>query len=206
MKSIIYIACLLFTCCFAQQAQAQDKVFKMTPQDTIVPKVKEEVVPNKIRHNVDHPRILGGFINFQLWGNLLALGASPLAAYKVTDKFHIGVGGTYLYSRAALYGNTYDAHTLGGRVFARLMVIEGIFAHIEYENHYTPTVTAGTQLFSNRTWISGALFGIDYRNRLGEQTFSTLSLYYNATHRDNQAPFLYGNAPLVIRFNVEYEF
>jgi hypothetical protein len=208
MKLFVTYLSLITLCCLSHLALAQDKVFKMTPQDTIVPKVKEEAVPNKIVNQIDRPYILGGFANFQLWGSLLALGISPLAAYKINDRFHFGVGGTLLYSRTTFSnGQEYDATTFGGRVFARYMVFNNLFAHIEYENHYTPTdYILNNRLYATKSWVSGLPIGIDYRTPLGEHTSSTLSFYYNLTHEPNKAPFLYGNLPLIFRLNIEYEF
>jgi hypothetical protein len=211
MKNIFYSFCLIFSLCVAQKSFGQDKVFKMTPQDSIVPKIKEERVPQKIQQGVENPHIVGGNVNFQLWGDLLSLGVSPLAAYKVNERLHIGVGGTYSYIRGrALNGSLYDVSIYGGRLFLRYMVFEGIFAHVEYENHNAPitfvNTTVGGRLEADRRWVSGVLIGIDNRTKISSNTASTFGIYYNATHDKATSAFVYGSLPVVFRFGIEYEF
>jgi hypothetical protein len=204
MKRLILFT---FFALFTSLTFAQDKVFKMTPQDSIVPKVKEERVPDEII-SVENPRILGGNVWFSVWGNYRYFDFSPIAAYKLNSKFHVGAGATYRYiSGFNLQGRSSDYSVYGGRVFMRYMLFEGFFPHVEYEYLLgLPTVilnNSGTSYVESREWIGGALVGGSYRSKLGENTNSVLTILYNATHREGVTP---NTSRLVLRVSFEYDF
>lgn len=204
MKRLILFT---FFALFASLSFAQDKVFKMTPQDSIVPKVKEEKVPEEVT-SVENPKILGGSVWLNIWGAYTTFDLSPIAAYKLNERAHVGIGATYRYASGVNFqGASRDYSIYGGRAFLRYMLFEGLFAHIEYEYLLgLPTVLlnqSGTGYVEARDWVSGALVGGSYRSKLGEQTASVLTVMYNATHREGITP---SASPLVIRVSFEYEF
>jgi hypothetical protein len=199
---------LVFLCSFVfANAFAQDKVFKMTPQDTIVPKVKEEKAPKQNTADIGFKKIVGGNVWFNVWGSYYYFDISPVAAYKLNEKTHLGVGATYRYVSGYSYssGLSSDYSVYGGRVFMRYMLFPSIFAHAEYEYMYglPIPVLRGSSYFAERSWVAGTLIGGSYRSMMGERTASTLTILYNATHVTNVTPY---TSPLVIRLSFEYEF
>jgi hypothetical protein len=201
MKKILILAYLV---CLTSLAFAQDKVFKMTPQDTAIIKKDTTVVKKKDTKQdasnqdkdvkIPFPRIFGG--NFSLWfGNSTLLDISPLAAYKITEKAHIGIGGTYRY-----YNDPYISTSVyGGRAFFRYMLFESIYAHVEYESLSVEYPQNGKL---TRDFVSAALLGATYRSMISEHFYSTMSVFYNTNYVQKISP--YAN-PLVIRIGFEYE-
>lgn len=79
----------------------------------------------------------GGNLGLQ-FGNTTYIDISPLVGYKVTEKFHAGIGATYIYESSKVrFTNTsvlrYETSHYGGRLFGRYYVWENLFAHAEYE-------------------------------------------------------------------------
>ncbi len=201
-----YILALFFIS-FLSTSFAQDKVFKMTPQDTIVPKVKEEKLP-KTTSDIEFRKIAGGSAWFNAWGNYSYFEVSPVGAYKLNDKTHVGLGATYRYVSGYSYlsGIPLDYSVYGARTFIRYMLFQDLYAHAEYELMYgLPTVvqrSTGAN-YAERNWVSGALLGASYRSMMGQRTASVLTVLYNATYVQNSTP---SPSPLVIRVSLEYEF
>lgn len=83
----------------------------------------------------------GGNVIFNIgstyYGNIpitvTTIGASPIIGYRVTDRFHTGLGVTYIYYREKPKGYpAYSTNIYGGNVFARYFILKNIFAHAEY--------------------------------------------------------------------------
>jgi hypothetical protein len=203
VKKLLILSCFMLTTCFAF---GQDKVFKMTPQDSIVPQVKNEKAPKEI-DPVENRRIVGGNLWFNVWGRFTTLEVSPIGAYKLNEKAHVGLGATYSYisGYSPFQGISSDYSVYGGRAFVRYMLFDGVFAHAEYEYLLgLPVILQrGTTFVESREWVGGVLLGGSYRSKLGQQTASVLTVMYNATHNKITTP---SASPLVIRVSFEYEF
>lgn len=191
---------------FLSTSFAQDKVFKMTPQDTIVPKVKEEKLP-KTTSDIEFRKIIGGSAWFNAWGAYSYFEASPVGAYKLNEKTHVGLGATYRYVSGYSYasGAAASYSVYGGRTFIRYMLFQDLYAHAEYELMYglPNLVQLGSAIYEERNWVGGALLGASYRSMMGQRTASVLTVLYNATYVQNSTP---SPNPLVIRVSLEYEF
>ena len=79
----------------------------------------------------------GGNLGLQ-FGNTTYIDVSPLVGYKVTEKFHAGIGATYIYESSKIrFTNSsimrFETSHYGGRLFGRYYVWENLFAHAEYE-------------------------------------------------------------------------
>jgi hypothetical protein len=199
MKNIAILSFLLLLTTFVF---AQDKTFKITPQDTTIIKKKDESTTNdKASKTADKdskvpfPKIAGG--NFSLWfGNNTTIDISPLAAYKITEKAHIGIGGTYRY-----YSSTNASTSVyGGRLFLRYMILESIYAHAEYESLSVEYYLSNGKL--TRNFVDAALVGATYRSMVSNRFASTFSVLYNTNFVLNTSPYA---SPLVIRVGFEYD-
>lgn len=79
----------------------------------------------------------GGNLGLQ-FGNTTYIDVSPLVGYKVTEKFHAGIGATYIYENSKIRVSNssvlrFETSHYGGRLFGRYYVWENLFAHLEYE-------------------------------------------------------------------------
>lgn len=82
----------------------------------------------------------GGFVGLQ-FGTVTLLDVSPLIGYRLTDSWHVGVGGTYkFHSIRNFHYDMYTgrrsnvrSHILGAQTFTRLFVTKQFFAHGEFE-------------------------------------------------------------------------
>lgn len=77
----------------------------------------------------------GGGIGLQ-FGDLTLIDLSPMVGYKISNRLGIGISPTYKYYRYRNYfGNDLDLKTnvLGGSVFLRCYIYQGLFAQTEYE-------------------------------------------------------------------------
>ena len=74
----------------------------------------------------------GGNLGLQ-FGTVTLVEVSPLVGYQATEKFMVGVGGTYLYFQDKRYASTYSSTYYGGRTFGQYQITPQIFAWAEYE-------------------------------------------------------------------------
>lgn len=77
----------------------------------------------------------GGGLGLQV-GNITLIDVSPLVGIKVTPRISLGISPTYkYYSYKNYYSTSSDLRTnvYGGSLFARVLIIENLFAHAEYE-------------------------------------------------------------------------
>src|SRR5436190_23959647 len=97
---ILFIALLPFTRSIAQDSTATS------------------TVPEKEESHSDFADRLffGGNIGLQ-FGTYTYVDVSPLVGYKVTEKFHTGIGATYIYYSVSGGGYDYSTNIYGGRVF-----------------------------------------------------------------------------------------
>jgi len=206
MKKFIVFFLVIIT---SSTTFAQDKVFKMTPQDSIVPKVKEEKAPKQAENDVLFPRIVGGSLWFNALGAYRYFDSSIMGAYKINKNLHMGVSATYRYINSLGYvyanNNSTGYSVYGGSAFLRYMFLPSFYGHAEYEYMYgLPTVIIRPGgYFEERTWVSGALIGGSYRSQLGQHIASVVTVLYNITYVKNVTPTTY---PLVIRVGIEFEF
>lgn len=86
----------------------------------------------------------GGFV-FGIGGGVTNLGASPIIGYKITEKFSAGIGLGYNYlsikdyrfynnpNTGAIQSYTLRNSIYSGSIWARHMIFQNIFAHVEPE-------------------------------------------------------------------------
>jgi hypothetical protein len=132
--------------------------------------------------------------NFGLsFGNITYLEASPLVSYRVSDKFQLGPGLTYIYYSYKGNGYNYTSNQFGGRFFARYFVLEDLFAHAELEalnfGFRSDTKTARyTQVYP--------LVGAGYRQSFGGHGGIFLTALYNLGYNPDLSTY---NSPLIFR-------
>src|SRR5437868_11908620 len=75
----------------------------------------------------------GGNVGLNFGTNFTEVELSPLMGYKITDRFSVGVGGTYIYFKEKIpqYNFSYETSIYGANIFARYFITESIFLHAE---------------------------------------------------------------------------
>jgi outer membrane protein assembly factor BamA len=121
----------------------------------------------------------GGGIGLQ-FGTQTLVNISPMLGYRLTEKFSVGVSGTYLYYRVK-YSDpaySYSSNTYGGSVFSRYLILDNLFAHVEYELLRLEVRDAVSRLLGKKD-ITSVLVGGGYRQMIGERSSLNLMLLYN---------------------------
>jgi len=121
----------------------------------------------------------GGGFGLQ-FGSVTLIELSPLAGYKITPKFAVGISPTYKYYQFKDYYNQtfyYKTNVFGASVFARYLVFENVFAHAEYETLYYNTKVSGSGI--DRRQYNSVLVGGGYRQPIGENAAMNLMVLWN---------------------------
>lgn len=134
----------------------------------------------------------GGGLNLQ-FGTTTNIGIDPVVGYKIdrNNKWSVGVGGSYNYTRWNAYGANTGFSTYGYRTFTRYRLLPQLFAHAEF-NHmnmvgYIDRATARL----GRTWVPFLLVGGGYSASLGGRTYMTFTILWDVL-QDPRSPYLRG--------------
>ena len=135
---------------------------------------------------------VGGGLGAQ-FGDITSVELSPIVGYKVTERFHAGLGITYRYFEDTRVN--YSTNIWGGSVFGRFLITENIFAHAEYE------ALNGQWEFDREPYIINSVFiGGGFMQRFGN-SFAAIMLLYNI----NDSAFNpYTNPIIRINFGVGF--
>ena len=156
--------------------------------------------PNK---GFDPNRLFTGG-NFGMgFGSIVFIIASPVIGYKVTDRYHVGIGATYIYYRQKLEYSGYILRTsyYGGRLFNRYFVLENLFAHLEYELLNIEYFTQFSPPKTTRRSVGSFLVGGGYAQPISRNSSWNIMVLYNL----NENLFSYYPNPMV-RFGITLGF
>ncbi len=123
----------------------------------------------------------GGSLGLQ-FGSVTLVDISPLIGYKITPRIGVGVSPTYKYYRFRnYYGQSYDLKTnvIGGSLFARVLILESIFAHAEYEYLTYKSKDLAVSSVSVRNEYNSVLVGAGYREPISSNGYMYLLLLWN---------------------------
>ncbi len=113
---------------------------------------------------------VGGGLGLQ-FGDITRVELSPIVGYKITERFHSGVGFTYTYFEDSRVN--YSTNIVGGSVFSRFLITDNIFAHAEYE------ALNGQWEFDREAYFINSIFiGGGFMQRFGN-SFAAIMLLYN---------------------------
>jgi hypothetical protein len=103
---------------------------------------------------------------------------APFAGYRVTENFSLGLGGSYTHLR---YNDGFFKTKLdifGVNIFARRIINQSFFAHIEYE---MLNVAPRFVQFDNkrRIWVEGLLIGGGFRQPFGNNSAFITTILFN---------------------------
>ena len=115
---------------------------------------------------------IGG--NFWMqFGTYTLIDVSPVVGYRFSERFSAGPGLIYQYINYRGLGIS----SYGGKVFARYLINENLFAHSEYEY-----LNLGYNLVTgelSRTDVYSFFIGGGYTQRIGQRAFIFIMLLYN---------------------------
>jgi len=138
---------------------------------------------------------IGGGLGMQ-FGDQTIISASPILGYKVTEKFHVGVGGTYIYYNLKQYyydsnGNLQfyklKSNIYGGDVFAKYFIFDEVFIYGEYGVLNMDVYDPLSSIKSRRN-VASALIGGGYRQMLGDNVGVELTILYDVID-DRDSPY-----------------
>jgi hypothetical protein len=127
---------------------------------------------------------IGGYLGAQ-FGTVTLIEISPMATYRVTEKFHAGLGLTYQYYKDTYYTPDYSASSYGGSLFARYFIWRDLFAHVEYAPLYVnfydyyDNGSGGYYRVKGAAWAHDFMIGGGYRQWIGEKAFMSLMFLWN---------------------------
>jgi hypothetical protein len=122
----------------------------------------------------------GGNIGLS-FGKVTNIEISPIIGYNINERIAVGTGFVYRYYNDKRYSPSAQFDILGFRIFSRLNIVYGFFAHAEYEYirfrtniYYDLNVTETYNLNS-------FLIGGGYKYEVGHNTYLTAIVLYNLT-------------------------
>ena len=82
---------------------------------------------------------------------------NPHVGYKITEKFSIGIGATYMYISDRRYAPPINLNVYGGNIFSRYLINNFLFAHAEYEplNGNWDVPYSNERFFLHNVWAGG---------------------------------------------------
>ncbi|MBW6460281.1 MAG: hypothetical protein K0B08_06865 [Bacteroidales bacterium] len=113
----------------------------------------------------------GGYLGAQ-FGTITMVNVSPQVTYRITEKFHAGLGINYLYYRDKRFTPPYSLSAYGGSVFTRYFVWRDLFAHLEYAPLYI-------SFPDYHAWVHDLMVGGGYRQWLGQRSYVVLMVLFN---------------------------
>lgn len=162
-----YLLLLILSFLFMHDTQAQDSLKAVTK------KPRNESILSRMD--------FGGSIGAQ-FGDVTFIELAPIASYRVTEKFHAGLGLTYQYYKVNYNGvPDYSSSAYGGSVFMRYFIWGDLFAHAEYAplyitNFYDYSIPIPEY---RNVWAQDVLLGGGYRQWIGQKAFMSLMLLFN---------------------------
>ena len=143
---------------------------------------QDSPTPNKKPRNNDiMSRIdFGGYLGLQ-FGTVTILDIAPMASYRVTEKFHAGLGFTYMYYKDTRYTPDYSASSYGFNIFTRYFIWRDLFAHVEYAplNVGYYDYDASGRWVKSSVWVHDILLGGGYRQRISDRASVNLMVLWN---------------------------
>lgn len=147
-------------------------------------------------------------------GNLIFIGISPMAGFKVTDYFSVGPRIEFNYQTARFEkfpsGSSLPnelkskATNVGVGVFGRLKILQTYFIHLEYQRLGESIATGvdfdTNELINERVWDDHYYAGAGYSSSFGAIGFQASLLW------DFSQEFSANNIPIVYRAGLNYKF
>ena len=117
------------------------------------------------------------------FGSYFRISVVPLVGYKVTPQFHVGgkIGLSYIEDKR--YQTKITSFNYGGSIFARYLLIKGLYAHAEYV--YWSYKYQTENLEGQRTWVPFFLVGGGYIQPISPTASLFVEILWDVLGDDN---------------------
>lgn len=145
--------------------------------------------------------VTGGGFGLSFGNQQDVISLSPILGYKLTERFMLGTGVSYRYTKFKYYKPAITLKDYGINPFARFMIQKGFFVQMEYEylNYEFPaTATESTRKTFSSVFAGGGLI-----QPLGGKTYLFIMALYNLSYTE-PAPGEYTpyQSPFVLRAGI----
>jgi hypothetical protein len=203
MKRIIFAVVLALT---AFGAVAQDVYSSSGKPMSDYRKKQQEEEKGFNKDNL----VFGGGMALGFSNGIINIGVMPIIGYRFTEKFAAGVGLGYQYFQAkdyllykdkatnAVRGYTLKSSIYSGSIWARYLIWNGIFAHIEPEINsfeYAYPVDQYT-IIEERITVPSLLMGAGIRQPVSDRTSIMATILYDVLQ--------YPNSPYLNRVDIRF--
>lgn len=126
---------------------------------------------------------------------------APFVGYDITEKWSAGISGMYQFSQINYYNTAYRNNAFGGGIFTRLMPIEQLIIHAEYDLFNTEDYSTTVK---DRVNVPAFMAGLGYANQFGNGSYAQILLLYDFI-RDENMPLPAVIIPgLYLKFGIVY--
>jgi hypothetical protein len=139
------------------------------------------------KSKLDERIYFGGNLFFSL-GSYTSIGIWPMAGYKITPKFSVGLQPGYEYLKYdSYYGGRYETSNYGVRIFSRYRIITQAYAHVEYANinYELQYRNINGDLVEERAWVPFLFVGGGLSQPLGGRAFAYVQLLFDVLQDEN---------------------
>lgn len=124
---------------------------------------------------------------------------APFVGYDITERWSAGLSAMYQFSQVNYYNAIYRTNAFGGGVFTRLMPIEQLIIHAEYNLFNTEDYTTFEK---DRVNVPAFMAGLGYAQQMGNGSYTQILLLYDFINDYNMPlpPFIIRNLHLKFGF------
>lgn len=219
MRKLLFTA--LLGIIFTTTVVAQEKVYSSSGKP--LNKSEKNVKSDKL---IDPSRlIVGGWGMFGIGSGFTNVGITPILGYRITDNFSAGIGFGYQYLRIKEYNTVVidpntgaeefrplNAHIYSPSIWARHIIWNNIFAHVEFEQNILSQTTYTNDFTQYGTYpiikdkqslsVPCLLVGGGLRQPLGDRSSMIFMLLYDVL-QDANSPY---RNTVAIRIGFNYGF
>lgn len=147
--------------------------------------------------------VVGGTLGFGMGNRVLSFNIAPIVGYRITDKLAAGVGFGYQYYRQSdffeivnyntneVFYRDFTASMMSPSVWARYLILDKLFAHVEYEHHFFRFdnyrfnyINNGVDKFKERLNVPCLLVGAGFRQPLGSNASMYMMGFYDVLQNE----------------------
>ncbi|MEL7147853.1 MAG: hypothetical protein AAFO69_15880 [Bacteroidota bacterium] len=133
----------------------------------------------------------GGNVGFSFSNNITSIAVSPIVGYMVTDRFSVGLGGTYQVNQFRNLG--LNLNNYGARAFLRYNVTPEFFVYTEYEHlvfEFPVLGSSEVDTDSFNGFFVGGGYAVPISDRLSFVAIALYNLAYNNTNFPYPSPLV----------------
>jgi hypothetical protein len=146
---------------------------------------ENQTAPKPVKVNEPSKVYWGGELGLT-FGSYFRISLVPLIGYKVAPQFHVGGKLGFSYIEDKRYETKITSFNYGGSVFARYLLIRGLYAHAEYV--YWSYKFQTENLEGDRTWVPFLLVGGGYIQPISPSASLFVEILWDVL-KDENSPY-----------------